>query len=85
MTTIAFWLIVGAGIAAFAYELYAVDLASPLGNCCHHCGQLWDELCDTASQAVGEPCCHACGKQIRDVDTAVPVCAHPHTATWRRK
>lgn len=85
MGDIAFWTLVALGASAFCVTLAAYDLNAPLDHACHHCGQNWDELCDTATEAVGEACCHACGKQILDVDTATPVCHHPDTATWRRK
>lgn len=48
--------------------------ADEIGSC-HHCGHK-RELCPVTSEAVGEPCCHVCGRLMHDVDSGAQICTH---------
>lgn len=80
MTTIAFWLIVGAFFAAFLYELSGAILELDRPAQCHHCGET-RRICPESTECVGEPCCHRCGRLMHDVDTGAQICPHNNTAT----
>lgn len=83
MSDIALFFVIGLFAATFIYELCATtDLDEPTGPCAM-CGETLP-LCLDALDAIGEPCCHRCGRLMHDVDSGAQICRHD-TATWRRK